>query len=160
MASAKTQAAAPGQSQFELVLTDGTVWPHQGTLGFADRQVDPQTGTIRVAIFFPNPDNILRPGQYAKVRALLKTETGALMVPQRAVSELQGIYRVAVVDADNTVKIRSVKVGERFETFWIITEGLQPGERVVVEGVQKVRDGVTVNPVPYSAKSNSAQPTP
>jgi membrane fusion protein (multidrug efflux system) len=160
MASAKTQAAAPGQSQFELVLTDGTVWPHQGTLGFADRQVDPQTGTIRVAIFFPNPDNILRPGQYAKVRALMKTEEGALMVPQRAVSELQGIYRVAVVDADNTVKIRSVKVGERFETFWIITEGLESGERVVVEGVQKVRDGVEVNPVPYSAKSNSAQPTP
>jgi membrane fusion protein (multidrug efflux system) len=160
MASAKTQAAAPDKSQFELVLTDGTVWPQQGTLGFADRQVDPQTGTIRVAIFFPNPDNILRPGQYAKVRALMKTEEGALMVPQRAVSELQGIYRVAVVDADNTVKIRSVKVGERFETFWIITEGLKAGERVVVEGVQKVRDGATVTPVPYSAKSDSAQPKP
>ncbi len=160
MTSAKTQAAVPDQSRFELVLTDGTLWPHQGTLGFADRQVDPQTGTIRVAIFFPNPDNILRPGQYAKVRALLKTEQGALMVPQRAVSELQGIYRVAVVAADNTVKIRSVKVGERIETFWIITEGLKPGERVVVEGVQKVRDGVKVNPVAYSAKSDSAQPKP
>ncbi|MCG6905344.1 MAG: efflux RND transporter periplasmic adaptor subunit, partial [Desulfobacteraceae bacterium] len=160
MASAKTQAAAPEKSRFELVLTDGTVWPHQGTLGFADRQVDPQTGTIRVAIFFPNPENILRPGQYAKVRALLKTEQGALMVPQRAVSELQGIYRVAVVADDNTVEIRSVKVGERFETFWIITEGLKPGERVVVEGVQKVRDGVKVNPVAYSAKSDSAQPKP
>lgn len=152
MESAKTRTAASGTAQFELVLTDGSVWPHQGTLGFADRQVDPQTGTIRVAIFFPNPENILRPGQYAKVRALMKTEQGALMVPQRAVSELQGLYRVAVVDADNTVKIRSVKVGGRFETFWIITEGLQAGERVVVEGVQKVRDGAKVNPVPYSAK--------
>jgi membrane fusion protein (multidrug efflux system) len=149
---AKTRTAASGTAQFELVLTDGTVWPHKGTLGFADRQVDPQTGTIRVAILFPNPENILRPGQYAKVRALMKTEEGALMVPQRAVSELQGLYRVAVVDADNTVRIRSVKVGGRYEAFWIIAEGLQPGERVVVEGVQKVREGVTVNPIPYSAK--------
>ncbi len=149
---AKTRTAASGSAQFELVLTDGTVWPHKGTLGFADRQVDPQTGTIRVAILFPNPENILRPGQYAKVRALMKTEEGALMVPQRAVSELQGLYRVAVVDADNTVRIRSVKVGGRYEAFWIIAEGLQPGERVVVEGVQKVREGVTVNPIPYSAK--------
>ena len=149
---AKTKAAAPNQSRFELFLTDGTLWPHKGTFGFADRQVDPETGTIRVAILFPNPENILRPGQYAKVRALMKTEQGALMVPQRAVSELQGLYRVAVVAADNTVAIRSVKVGERFETFWIITEGLQPGERVVVEGVQKVREGVTVSPVPYSPK--------
>ncbi len=149
---AKTRTAASGSAQFELVLTDGTVWPHKGTLGFADRQVDPQTGTIRVAILFPNPENILRPGQYAKVKALMKTEEGALMVPQRAVSELQGLYRVAVVDADNTVRIRSVKVGGRYEAFWIIAEGLQPGERVVVEGVQKVREGVTVNPIPYSAK--------
>lgn len=152
MESAKTRTAASGTAQFELVLTDGSVWAHKGTLGFADRQVDPQTGTIRVAILFPNPENILRPGQYAKVRALMKTEEGALMVPQRAVSELQGLYRVAVVAADNTVAIRSVKVGERFGEFWIITEGLRPGERVVVEGVQKVREGVTVNPVPYSAK--------
>jgi RND family efflux transporter MFP subunit len=150
--SARTRTAATGEVQFELVLTDGTLWPHKGALGFADRQVDPQTGTIRVAILFPNPENILRPGQYAKVRALMKTEQGALMVPQRAVSELQGIYRVAVVAADNTVAIRSVKVGERFGELWIISEGLQPGERVVVEGVQKVREGVTVNPVPYSAK--------
>lgn len=150
--SARTRTAATGEVQFELVLTDGTLWPHKGSLGFADRQVDPQTGTIRVAILFPNPENILRPGQYAKVRALMKTEQGALMVPQRAVSELQGIYRVAVVAADNTVAIRSVKVGERFGELWIISEGLQPGERVVVEGVQKVREGVTVNPVPYSAK--------
>jgi membrane fusion protein (multidrug efflux system) len=148
----KTRKAGDAKTEFDVVLTDGTTWPHKGTLAFADRQVDPQTGTIRVAILFPNPDNILRPGQYAKVRALVKTESGALMVPQRAVGELQGIYQVAVVDADNSVKIREVKVGERFEGFWIIREGLKPGERVVAEGTQKVREGVKVSPKPYSAK--------
>lgn len=149
---ARTRTAESAKTQFDLILTDGTTWPHKGTLGFADRQVDPQTGTIRVAVLFPNPDNILRPGQYARVKALVGTEKGALMVPQRAVSELQGIYRVAVVDADNTVRLRSVKVGERFEAFWIIQEGLKAGERVVVEGLQKVREGVRVSPSPYSAK--------
>jgi membrane fusion protein, multidrug efflux system len=148
----KTRKADPRKTQFDLVLTDGTAWPHKGTLGFADRQVDPQTGTIRVAILFPNPENILRPGQYAKVRALMKTDKGALMVPQRAVSDLQGIYQVAVVEGDNTVKIRNVKVGERFEGFWIIQEGLKLGERVIAEGTQKVREGVKVSPKPYSAK--------
>jgi RND family efflux transporter MFP subunit len=149
---AKTKTAVATKTQFELVLTDGTAWPDKGTLAFADREVDPQTGTIRVAILFPNPENILRPGQYAKVRALIKTEKAALMVPQRAVGELQGIYQVAVVDADNTVKLRNVKVGERFEGWWIIQEGLKPGERVIAEGIQKVREGVKVNPKPYSAK--------
>jgi membrane fusion protein (multidrug efflux system) len=140
------------KAQFDLVLTNGASWPHKGTFAFADRQVDPQTGTIRVAILFPNPENTLRPGQYAKVRALMKTETGALMVPQRAVSDLQGIYQVAVVEGDNTVKMRNVKVGERFEGFWVIQEGLKLGERVVAEGTQKVREGVKVSPKPYSAK--------
>lgn len=149
---AKTRTAEIEKTQFDLILTNGSTWPHKGTLGFADRQVDPQTGTIRVAILFPNPDNALRPGQYARVKALMATEKGALMVPQRAVAELQGTYRVAVVDADNTVRLRAVKVGERFETFWVIQEGLRPGERVVVEGIQKVREGVKVSPVPYSAK--------
>jgi membrane fusion protein (multidrug efflux system) len=148
----KAQKGEAKKTQFDLVLTDGTAWPHQGSLAFADRQVDPETGTIRVAILFPNPENILRPGQYAKVRALLKTEKGALMVPQRAVGELQGIYQVAVVGADNMVKIRNVKVGERFEGFWIIQEGLKLGERVIAEGTQKVREGVKVSPKPYSTK--------
>ncbi len=151
-ARAKAPKAEARKTQFDLVLTDGTTWPHKGTFAFADRQVDPQTGTIRVAILFPNPQNILRPGQYAKVRALMKTDKGALMVPQRAVSDLQGIYQVAVVEGDNTVKIRNVKVGERFEGFWVIQEGLKAGERVVVEGTQKVREGVKVNPKPYTAK--------
>lgn len=149
---AKTRTAEIEKTQFDLILTDGTTWPHKGTLGFADRQLDPQTGTIRVAILFPNPENVLRPGQYARVKALMATEKGALMVPQRAVAELQGTYRVAVVDADNTVRLRTVKVGERFEGFWVIREGLRPGERVVVEGIQKVREGVRVSPMPYSPK--------
>ena len=137
--------------QFELILTDGTTWPHKGTFGFADRQVDPKTGTIQVAILFPNPDNVLRPGQYAKIKALMKTDA-AVMVPQRAVGELQGIHQVAVVQADNTVKLRRVRVGETYEGNWIIEEGLKAGERVVAEGIQKVRDGVKVNPMPYKAK--------
>ncbi|RPI70998.1 MAG: efflux RND transporter periplasmic adaptor subunit [Geobacteraceae bacterium] len=148
----KNRKEGSGEVQFELVLTDGTSWPHEGTLAFADRQVDPQTGTIRIAILFPNPENILRPGQYARVRALMELDKGALMVPQRAVSELQGNYQVAVVDADDVVRIRNVKVGERFEGFWIIQEGLKSGERVIAEGIQKVREGVKVNPKPYSVK--------
>ena len=148
----KGQKGETRKMQFDLVLTDGTTWPHKGTFAFADRQVDPQTGTIRVAILFPNPENILRPGQYAKVRALMKTEKGALMVPQRAVGELQGMYQVAVVESDNTVKIRNVKVGGRSDGFWIIEDGLKAGERVVVEGTQKVREGVKVSPKPYSGK--------
>ena len=135
---------------FNLILADESTWPEKGTFSFADRQVDPRTGTIRVAILFPNPDNILRPGQFAKVRALVSTEKNALLVPQRAVGELQGNYQVAVVDADNTVKIRNVKVGERYGELWVIREGLKPGERVVAEGTQKVGDGVKVMPKPYT----------
>ena len=137
---------------FDLILVDGSAWPEKGTFAFADRQVDPQTGTIRVAILFPNPNNVLRPGQYAKVKALMKTETGALMVPQRAVGELQGIYQVAVVEADNTVKLRNVKVGERIGEMWVISGGLKRGERVIAEGTQKVREGVKVSPKPFTPK--------
>ena len=148
------QAKQPGAEKisFDLILVDGSTWPEKGTFAFADRQVDPQTGTIRVAILFPNPNHVLRPGQYAKVRALMKTETGALMVPQRAVGELQGIYQVAVVEADNTVKLRNVKVGERVGEMWVISEGLKPGERVIAEGTQKVREGVKVSPKPFTPK--------
>ena len=137
---------------FDLILADGSTWPQKGTFSFADRQVDPQTGTIRVAILFPNPDNTLRPGQYAKVRALMQTEKGALLVPQRAVGELQGRYQMAVVDADNTVKIINVKVGERFGELWVICEGLKPGEKVVAEGTQKVGNGIKVTPKPFTPK--------
>ena len=143
---------------FTLILADGSTWPEKGSFSFADRQVDPQTGTIRVAILFPNPDNILRPGQFAKVRVLMDTEKDALLVPQRAVGELQGNYQVAVVDADNTVKIRNVEVGERYGDLWVIREGLNPGERVVAEGTQKVGDGVKVTPKPYTPQKPPEAP--
>jgi len=143
---------------FNLILADGSTWPENGTFSFADRQVDPRTGTIRVAILFPNTDNILRPGQFAKVRVLMDTEKDALLVPQRAVGELQGNYQVAVVGADNTVKIRNVKVGERYGEFWVIREGLKPEERVVAEGTQKVGDGVKVTPKPYTPQKQPEAP--
>jgi len=138
---------------FELILADGSTWPQKGAFSFADRQVDPQTGTIKVSILFPNADNTLRPGQYAKVRALMGTAKGALLVPQRAVGELQGSYQVAVVVADNTVQIRGVTVGERIGNLWVIREGLKAGDRVVAEGTQKVGNGVKVTPKPYSPKA-------
>jgi membrane fusion protein (multidrug efflux system) len=103
--------------------------------------VDERTGTIKVATLFPNPGNLLRPGQFAKIRALIETQRGALLVPQRAVTELQGRYQVAVVGPDNKVDLRWVSVGERTGSLWVIDEGLKPGERVIVEGVQKVRAG-------------------
>ncbi len=140
------------RTSFDLILADGSTWPQKGTFSFADRQVDPQTGTIKVAILFPNPENLLRPGQYAKVRALMGTAKGALLVPQRAVGELQGRYQVAVVEADNTVRIRGVTAGERFDNLWLIREGLKPGDRVVAEGTQKVGEGVKVTPKPYTPK--------
>jgi membrane fusion protein (multidrug efflux system) len=141
------------KTTFELILVDGSTWPQKGTFSFADRQVDPQTGTIKMAILFPNADNTLRPGQYAKVRALMGTAKGALLVPQRAVGELQGSYQVAVVAADNTVQIRGVTVGERIGNLWVIREGLKAGDRVVAEGTQKVGNGLKVTPKPYAPKS-------
>ncbi len=139
-------SASVAQLELELVLSDGTVYPHEGTFFFADRQVDPKTGAIRLAGVFLNPGNVLRPGQYGRVRAVTSTKEEALLVPQRAVAELQGSYQVAVVGPDNKVSIRAVKVGDRVDNMWIIEEGLKPGESVVAEGTQKVRPGVTVNP--------------
>jgi len=134
----------------DLILADGSIHPQKGTLAFADRQVDAGTGTIKVVALFPNPGNILRPGQFARVRELGTTKKGALLVPQRAVIELQGSYQVAVVGPDNKVDIRPVKVGDRVDNLWVIDGGLKPGERVVVEGLQKVKEGTVVNPIPYS----------
>jgi RND family efflux transporter MFP subunit len=139
-----------------LILADGTVYPHNGDFYFADRQVDVRTGAIRVAGLFPNPGNTLRPGQYGRVRTALRVEPGALLVPQRAVSELQGSYQIAVVDPANKVDVRFVKVGDRIGTQWVISDGLKPGERVVAEGVQKVRQGMQVKPKPYAAPSQQA----
>jgi membrane fusion protein (multidrug efflux system) len=136
----------------DLILADGSVHPHKGVLAFADRQVDVRTGTIKVAALFPNPGNVLRPGQFARIRARTMTKKGALLVPQRAVTELQGSYQVAVVGPDNKVDIRPVKVGERVDNLWVIDEGLKPGERVVAEGIQKIKQGMDVNPKPYGAQ--------
>jgi RND family efflux transporter MFP subunit len=140
-----------GESPLELVLQGDTVYPQPGKFIFADRQVDPTTGTIRIAAAFPNPSNILRPGQFGRVRATIALKQGALVVPQRAVTELQGTFQVAVVDKENKVAIRKVKVGPRVGSMWVIEDGVTAGERVVAEGVQKVRDGAPVKPTPYQA---------
>ncbi len=131
-------------------MADGSTYAHPGKFFFADRQVNESTGAIRIAGLFPNPGNILRPGGYGKVRAVVRIQQGALLVPQRAVSELQGGYQVAIVGDDNKVNIRPVKVGDRIGNQWVIAEGLKPGERVVAEGVQKVRPGLQVNPRPFA----------
>jgi membrane fusion protein (multidrug efflux system) len=134
------------EDNLDLILADGRVFPHKGRVYFADRQVDERTGTIKIATLFPNPGNVLRPGQFAKIRALIETQKGALLVPQRAVNELQGRFQVAVVGPDNKVDLRWVKVGERDDSLWVVDEGLKPGERVIVEGIQKVKAGMAVVP--------------
>jgi RND family efflux transporter MFP subunit len=137
----------------DLVLSDGTMYERKGRFFFADREVNQNTGSIQLTALFPNPGNILRPGQYAKVRAQIGTKRSALLVPQRSVTELQGSYQVAVVDAQNKVAIVNVKPGERIGTQWVIEEGLKPGDRVVAEGVQKVGPGATVVPQPAAGKN-------
>jgi RND family efflux transporter MFP subunit len=148
-----TREAANKRVRLELILADGSSYGHEGTIYFADRQVNQSTGAIRIAGLFPNPGNILRPGGYGKVRAVVRVQPDALLVPQRAVSELQGGYQVAALDSENRVSIRTVKVGDRVGAQWIIVDGLKRGERVVVEGVQKVRPGVQVNPKPFAVES-------
>src|SRR5467141_1972307 len=148
-----TREAAGKSLHLELILADGSSYPREGTFYFADRQVNQSTGAIRIAALFPNPGNILRPGGYGRVRTAVRVQKGALLVPQRAVLELQGSYQVAVVDGENKVSVRTVQVGDRVGTQWIVAEGLKQGERVVVEGVQKVRPGMQVNPKPFAAET-------
>src|SRR5713226_5609096 len=148
-----TREEARKSLRLELILADGTTYTHEGTFYFADRQVNQSTGAIRIAGLFPNPGNILRPGGYGKVRTAVRVQKDALLVPQRAVSELQGGYQVAAVDDENKVSVRTVKVGDRVGNQWIIADGLKRGERVVVEGVQKVRPGMQVNPKPFAAEA-------
>ncbi len=155
-----TEATRQSQERrmpLELILADGTTYAKKGRVSFADRAVNQNTGAIRIAGLFDNPGNILRPGQYARIRAATSIRQGALLIPQRAVSELQGTYDVAVVDAGNKVSIVSVKVGEQVGSMWVIEDGLKPGDRVVAEGVQKVRPGAQVNPKPFSAQSSDAK---
>ncbi len=147
-----TAAARPfpnADTPLELLLDGDTVYPHPGRFVLGDRGVDPATGTIRIAAAFPNPGNILRPGQFGRVRAIVAVKRGALLLPQRAVTELQGSYQIAVVGKDDKIEIRAVKVGARVGTMWVIEDGLAFGEKVVAEGVQKVREGVAVTPVPF-----------
>ena len=148
---AAKQAASAPPLELELILSDGSSYPQRGIFLFADRQVDPKTGAIRLAGIFPNPGNVLRPGQYGRVRAVTSTKEDALLVPQRAVTELQGSYQVAVVSGDNKIEIRTVKVGDRVGTTWIIEDGLKPGETVVAEGTQKVRPDAVVTPKPFAS---------
>jgi membrane fusion protein (multidrug efflux system) len=138
--------SAMNNLQLELILSDGTVHPHKGRFSFADRQVNSSTGAIQLTGLFPNPGNKLRPGQYGRVRASVGTRTRALLVPQRAVNDIQGNYSVAVVDPNNTIRFAAVKVGDRIGSDWVVEEGLKPGERVVADGLFKIAPGVHVNP--------------
>jgi membrane fusion protein (multidrug efflux system) len=143
-----------GGAEIELILADGTVHPQKGRVDAIERAVDPTTGTLAVQFTFPNPDRVVRPGQYGRARFVLETKPGALLVPQRAVVELQNLYSLAVVGAGNKVEFRNVKVGPRVDGLWVIEEGLKPGEKVIVEGLQKARDGAVV--VPKAAAATPA----
>ena len=151
--------AAAHNLDLELFLADGTAYPQKGQFLIAGREVDPKTGAIKIAGIFSNPGNTLRPGQYGRIRSATSTQAGALLIPQRAVTELQGSYRVAVVGSDNTVSIRTVTLGPQTGAMWIIQDGLKAGENVVVAGTQKVTAGMTVNPqtfiAPASANANT-----
>ena len=133
----------------ELVFADGTIYPQKGKFSFLDRQVDPTTGTILIAANFPNPDHTLRPGQFAKARTVIENISGALLVPERALVELQGSYQIGVLGEDNKADIRPIKIGPRYKGQVVVTEGLKEGEKVIVEGVQKVRPGMVVTAKPY-----------
>ena len=153
-----TDGAAPGRVDWlthasriplQLILANGTTYSYPGKIVFADRQVNPQTGTIQIIGEFPNPKNLLRPGQYAQIRALTEILRRALLVPQQAVNQLQGSYQVVVLGSENRAQIRNVQVGPTAGTLWVITAGLHTGERVVTVGIEKLQDGQVVNPVPY-----------
>jgi len=133
----------------ELILSDGTIFPHRGHALLVNRAVDEHTGTIQVRATFPNPGNVLRPGQYGRVRAVTEQRKNALVVPQRAITELQGIYQVGIVGPDNKVTIRIVKLGPQFADMWVVDSGLEPGDKVIVDGLQRLRDGMIVTPTPF-----------
>jgi membrane fusion protein (multidrug efflux system) len=155
---------AKDEPDLEMILADGSTYKYPGRFYVTNRQVDLQTGTIQVQGVFPNPDNTLRPGLYAKVRAATRVQRGALLVPQRAVEETQGQYQVAVVGEDDKVSLRKVKPGDQVDNLWIIDDGLKAGEEVVTEGLQKVKDGTVVKPQveagPESPPLPAAPPPP
>ncbi len=143
---------------FELTLADGNLHASQGRLVFLDRNVDPSTGTILLEAAFANPDNLVRPGQYGFVRAEVEVKQGAILVPQRAVQDLQGVFSVMVVGSDSTIEQRLVMPGERVGSLWVIDSGLKAGERIVVEGVQKVRPGIQVKATEVPIEGAAAEP--
>ena len=145
--------------QFELILSSGNVYPHRGTFYALDRNLDPKTGSIRYYVTFPNPGNILRPGQFGKVRFIADMKKGAMVVPQEAVNELQGNYQVAIVDQNSKASLRPVKMGEKIDSQWEVTDGLKPGDKVIVQGWQKVREGSTVTPKEWTSPP-AQSPTP
>jgi RND family efflux transporter MFP subunit len=151
----KTGRAA-GQN-LELILGDGTVFAARGRALFVNREVDSRTGTIQVRGEFPNPGNVLRPGQYARIRAVTETRKSAVLIPQQSVSELQGVYQVGVVGSDNKVTIKTVTLGPQSGSMWVVESGLQPGENVVVDGLQRIKTGMTVAPTPFK---NTQTPSP
>jgi RND family efflux transporter MFP subunit len=137
--------------KLQLILADGTTYPQEGEFYFADRQVNPDTGAIQLAALFPNPGNVLRPGQYGKVRAVTRVQQNALLIPQAAVNEQQGSYLVAVVESNGEVTMRPVQVGQRAGTMWVIQQGLKAGDRVAVEGLQNLKPGITVRTKPFES---------
>jgi len=151
---------AQNEPDLQLILADGGTYPHPGRFYVANRQIDQQTGTILVQALFPNPDAVLRPGLYAKVRAPTETRRGAVVIPQRGVQETQGVYQVAVVGADDKVALRTVKPGEQVDGLWIIDDGLESGEQVVTEGLQKVKDGIVVRSKPDTSVPAAPAPPP
>lgn len=141
------------KAQFNLILVDGSIYEHQGKLDFIDREVDPTTGAMLVQASFPNPDEILRPGQFAKIKARMAVLENGIMIPQRCIKELQGRYSVFIINEENKVEMREVKVGPKISNFWVIEEGLITGEKVVYEGIQKVKEGGMVNPIIQDIKA-------
>src|SRR5262249_5882427 len=156
MQQGASEESALRKLEWQLKLSDGSTFPYKGRFYALDRQVDVRTGAIVVRIQFPNPGNVLRPGGFGSVSTITRIQRNALLVPQRAVSELQGGYLVAVVDHENKASIRSIKMGQKVGSWWIVDEGLKPGDRVVAEGVQQVQDGLQVNPKPYQETASVA----
>lgn len=155
VANQKKEQQGPLEDNLELILINGEVYNHKGRPDFIDREVDTTTGAMLVQASFPNPEKLLRPGQFAIVKIKVTDVKDAILIPQRCVMELQGLFNVFVVDESNKVETREIKVGPRVGSMWLISEGLKPGEKVVFEGLQKVKDGITVNPTIADVKSTN-----
>ena len=155
----RQSSAKAGGQHLELILGDGSVWPNFGRVLFVNREVDLRTGTIQVRGEFPNPKSVLRPGQYARVRVATDVRKNALLIHQQSVSELQGVYQVGVVDANNKVTVKAVKLGPQYGDMWVVESGLEPGDTIVVDGLQRVRSGMTVAPTPFKDTQANAVPS-